>query len=207
MSGLAAGIRLAMFDKKVLIVEKHVEIGGLNSFYIRKKRTFDVGLHAMTNYTPKGVRTSPLGKLLKQLRFRHEDFRLCAQTLSEVRFPEKALRFTNEFEFFEQEVAEQFPQQMDGFRKLLKIIREFDELDLNNHQRLSARKVLETHLTDPQLIDMLFCPLMYYGSADEDDMDFYQFVIMFKSVFIEGFCRSQGWDPHQAERNLPYGYP
>ena len=27
LSGLAAGIRLAMFDKKVLIVEKHVEVG------------------------------------------------------------------------------------------------------------------------------------------------------------------------------------
>ena len=81
LSGLAAGIRLAMFDKKVCIVEKHVEIGGLNSFYVRKNRIFDVGLHAMTNYTPKGVRSSPLGKLLKQLRFSHDDFRLCQQDM------------------------------------------------------------------------------------------------------------------------------
>ena len=35
LSGLAAGIRLAMFDKKVLIIEKHTVVGGLNSFYIR----------------------------------------------------------------------------------------------------------------------------------------------------------------------------
>ncbi|MDP6335161.1 MAG: NAD(P)-binding protein, partial [Nitrospinaceae bacterium] len=68
LSGLAAGIRLAMFDKKVLIVEKHTVVGGLNSFYIRKHRTIDVGLHAMTNYAPKGARNTPLGKLLKQLR-------------------------------------------------------------------------------------------------------------------------------------------
>ena len=102
VSGLAAGIRLACFDKKVCIIEKHIEIGGLNSFYRKKTRWFDVGLHAMTNYTPKGVRTSPLGKLLKQLRFRHEDFRLCQQQVSEIRFPEKTLRFTNDFEFFRQ---------------------------------------------------------------------------------------------------------
>ena len=51
LSGLAAGIRLAMFDKRVLIVEKHTVVGGLNSYYIRKNRTIDVGLHAMTNYT------------------------------------------------------------------------------------------------------------------------------------------------------------
>ena len=37
LSGLAAGIRLAMFDKQVCIVEKHTELGGLNSFYVRKK--------------------------------------------------------------------------------------------------------------------------------------------------------------------------
>ncbi|MCH8852108.1 MAG: NAD(P)-binding protein, partial [Planctomycetes bacterium] len=130
LSGLAAGIRLALFDKKVLIVEKHVEIGGLNSFYRRKSRIFDVGLHAMTNFTPKGVRSSPLGKLLKQLRFRHEEFRLCQQHMSEIRFPDKSLRFTNEFAFFEQEVAEQFPAQIDRFRKLLQHVKEFDELAL-----------------------------------------------------------------------------
>ncbi|MBT5028939.1 MAG: phytoene dehydrogenase, partial [Nitrospina sp.] len=34
--------------------------------------------------------------------------------------------------------------------------------------------------------------LMYYGNAREGDMDFYQFVIMFKSIFIEGFSKPQG---------------
>jgi phytoene dehydrogenase-like protein len=47
LSGLAAGIRLAMFDKKVLTIDKHTVVGGLNSFYTRKHRTIDVGLHAM----------------------------------------------------------------------------------------------------------------------------------------------------------------
>jgi phytoene dehydrogenase-like protein len=36
---------------------------------------------------------------------------------------------------------------------------------------------------------MLFCPLMYYGSATERDMEFGQFVIMFKALFLEGFAR------------------
>jgi phytoene dehydrogenase-like protein len=38
-------------------------------------------------------------------------------------------------------------------------------------------------------VEMIFCPLMYYGSARENDMDFYQFAIMFKSIFLEGFAR------------------
>ena len=36
---------------------------------------------------------------------------------------------------------------------------------------------------------MLFCPVMYYGSAQEHDMEFGQFVIMFKALFLEGFAR------------------
>jgi phytoene dehydrogenase-like protein len=36
---------------------------------------------------------------------------------------------------------------------------------------------------------MLFCPLMFYGSAIPDDMDFNQFVIMYKSIFVQGFAR------------------
>ncbi len=192
LSGLGAGIRLAHFDKKVLIVEKHTVIGGLNSFYSRKGRVIDVGLHAMTNYSPKGVRSSPLGKLLKQLRFSHDDFRLCQQSMSEIRFPDNSLRFTNDFGFFEQEVADQFPSQIDGFRKLVKKINSFDELSLQSDTVVSSRPVLESFLTDPVLIDMLFCPLMYYGNAREGDMDFYQFVIMFKSIFQEGFAKPSG---------------
>ncbi|MBT5376213.1 MAG: NAD(P)-binding protein, partial [Nitrospinaceae bacterium] len=139
LSGLAAGIRLAMFDKKVCIVEKHTVVGGLNSFYSRKNRLFDVGLHAMTNFTPKGVRSSPLGKLLKQLRFSHDDFRLCQQEMSEIRFTDTSLCFTNEFEFFRQEVAEKFPAQIDGFNKLVEKIRNYDELSLEGADGLSSR--------------------------------------------------------------------
>ncbi len=36
---------------------------------------------------------------------------------------------------------------------------------------------------------MLLCPLMWYGNAREDDMDYGQFCIMFRSIFLEGFAR------------------
>jgi phytoene dehydrogenase-like protein len=192
LSGLAAGIRLAMFNKKVLIVEKHTVVGGLNSFYTRKHRMIDVGLHAMTNYAPKGARNTPLGKLLKQLRFSHDDFRLHEQEMSEIRFPDKCLRFTNDFELLKQEVREQFPDEIDGFMRLVARMESFDELSLATSEWTSARDILAGYISDPVLIDMLFCPLMYYGNASERDMDFYQFVIMFKSVFMEGFAKPVG---------------
>lgn len=39
---------------------------------------------------------------------------------------------------------------------------------------------------------MLLCPLMYYGSSLENDMDFAQFVIMFRAIFLEGMFRPGG---------------
>jgi phytoene dehydrogenase-like protein len=190
MSGLAAGIRLAYYDKKVCIVEKHYRVGGLNSFYNLGRRKFDVGLHAMTNYVPKGVKLTPLPKLLRQLKLKAEDFALRPQLMSVIKFPDKTLRFNNDFSFFVQEVVDNFPRQADNFQKLLKSIFEYDELNLYAKPIL-ARKVVSSIISDPLLRDMIFCPLMFYGNAQEDDMEFGQFVIMFKSIFCEGFARPQ----------------
>ena len=49
--------------------------------------------------------------------------------------------------------------------------------------------MVREYVSDPLLEDMLFCPLMYYGSAQERDMDLSQFVIMFRALFLEGFAR------------------
>ncbi len=188
MSGLAAGIRLAYYEKRVCIVEKHYAFGGLNSYYTLDGRQFDVGLHAVTNYVPSKNRSAPLPKLLRQLRLTREDFGLCEQSFSEIRFPDRRLRFSNDFSLLEQEVAQQFPRDVDNFRRLVAHIRPFDDVRLDATYE-SARKVLGEYLTDPLLIEMLLSPLMYYGSAEEHDMDFTQFVTMFKSIFLEGFAR------------------
>src|SRR3712207_3211671 len=112
MSGLAAGIRLAHFGKRVCIFERHNAVGGLNSFYSIEGRKYDVGLHAMTNFVRPGVKGTPLGKLLRQLRIDREEFGLCEQKQSRIAFGragEVSLRFTNDFTVFETEIAERFP--------------------------------------------------------------------------------------------------
>lgn len=191
MAGLAAGIRLAHFGKKVCIFERHNVTGGLNSFYSIDGRKYDVGLHAMTNFVRAGVKGTPLTKLLRQLRIERDEFALCEQKRSRVAFGprgEVSMTFTNDFAVFESEVARQFPAQIDGFRKLVAVIRTYDDVSLGALPE-SARAVVRRHVGDPLLEDMLFCPVMYYGSATEHDMEFGQFVIMFKALFLEGFAR------------------
>ena len=188
MSGLAAGIRLAHYDQKVCILERHYTIGGLNSFYRMNGRDFDVGLHAVTNFTEKGAKRGPLARILRQLRFKWEDFSLVEQCGSRIAFPGINLQFTNDFECLRSEIANAFPSEVDGFDKLTSMIADYDDLDQEAFEH-SARERIQEVIRDPLLIEMIFCPLMWYGNAREHDMDWGQFCIMFRSVFMEGFAR------------------
>ena len=188
MSGLAAGIRLAYFDQRVCILERHYTIGGLNSFYRLRGRDYDVGLHAVTNYAPKGDKRGPLAKLLRQLRLSWDDFRLAPQIGSAIAFPGVTLSFSNDLALLESEIARTFPAQKDNFRRLVGRIADYDDLNQEMFE-LSARSILAETITDPLLIEMLLCPLMWYGSAREDDMDWGQFCIMFRSIYLEGMGR------------------
>jgi len=223
MSGLAAGIRLAYFDRRVCIVERHYAYGGLNSYYTLGGREYDVGLHAVTNFARPAARTAtaapdvraptakalaavndaalpdlrlgdrnaPMNKLLRQLRLSPEDFDLKEQTDSEVRFPGRRLRFSNDVALLIEDVATVFPTQADRFRRLIEIVRAYDDTDLHAPYR-STRTELSDRITDPALLDMLLCPIMYYGSAEEHDLDFTQFVTLFKALFLEGLARPPG---------------
>jgi len=192
MSGLAAGIRLAYYNKRVCIVERHHTCGGLNSYYTFKSRLFDVGLHAITNYLPPGAGgRGPLKRILRQLRLSHEELDLRPQHGSEIRFPGRQLRFTNDIDVLIQEVADRFPGQVDGFRRLVTDVKS-REYALSDTDRVSARSVLRTYMSDDTLIEMLLCPIMYYGSAQEHEIDFGPFAVLFRSIFCEGFARPAG---------------
>lgn len=190
MSGLAAGIRLAHFGKKVLILEQHAVWGGLNSFYKKGGHHFDVGLHAVTNYLRPGYKGPrvPLQRIYRQLRIQPEEFALEPQTHSWVIFGDARLRFSNDLAVLTEEVGRLFPKERDGFVRLAERCAEYPEASLDT-QFVSTRRMLGEYLRDPLLVDMLLCPLLYYGSASEHDLDWEQFVILFNSIYREGFCR------------------
>jgi phytoene dehydrogenase-like protein len=188
MSALAAGIRLAHYGRSVCLFERHNAPGGLNSFYSIKGRKFDVGLHAMTNYVAPSVKGTPLGRILRQLRIERTELDLAPQRRSRVAFPGRTLCFNNDPALLEAEIAREFPREIDGYRNLVAAVRAFDDIRLDVPPA-SARAFLAPHLRDPLLADMLLCPLMFYGSSQERDMDLLQFVIMAKAIYLEGLAR------------------
>lgn len=198
LSGLAAGIRLAHFGQKVLIVEAHSRCGGLNSYYHKKGVCIDVGLHAMTNYITKGTRGKPLTKLLRQLRIPYDTLALAPQRESRIVFPDAALAFSNDPAVLRASVADLFPDQLAGFDALSDHIAGFDSLSLSPPE-LSGRGELARFLSNPMLCDMLLTPLMYYGNPAEDDMDFAQLAILWESIYQSGFARPAGGMKHVVE--------
>lgn len=44
-------------------------------------------------------------------------------------------------------------------------------------------------ISDPLLVEMLLCPIFFYGAASERNLEFGQFCIMFRSIYCEGFAR------------------
>lgn len=191
LSGLAAGIRYARFDPGVLILEKHSRIGGLNSYYYRKGHLIETGLHAITNFAEPQDKKAPLNRLLRQLKIKRSRLETHEQIGSEVCFPgRESLTFSNNPQQFRNEIANKFPNSLSGYDSLLDIIHDHDPFQPSPFK--SGRRILNDFLKNDLLTDMILCPLMYYGSSIENDMDFSQFVIMFRAVFLEGFFRPGG---------------
>ncbi|HPN85346.1 MAG TPA: FAD-dependent oxidoreductase [Victivallales bacterium] len=191
LSGIAAAIRLSHFGIKTVLLEKNANLGGLNTFYYKNKIEIDSGLHAMTNFSQKGgSKHLPLHKLLRQLRINYDELKLIEHLQSEVRFPQKSIVFDNDFSKTKESFKKNFPQSADGLDKLCEFISKYDAFSLDQASTgNSALKKISEFINDETLTGMILLPLMYYGNSEENDMDLSQFIIMFRSVFMEGFCR------------------
>lgn len=191
LSGLAAGIRLARFGYKVLILEKHSVPGGLNSYYYRQGRLLETGLHAMTNFAQPGVKQAPLNRLFRQLKLPRRSFETRQQFKSAICFPDDfSLSFSNDIELLISEVQHLFPESAPRFIELIELVKSYDPFLARPWT--SAKEKLGDLLGNERLMNMLLWPLMMYGNCNEHDMDFDQFVIMFQSVYLEGFFRPAG---------------
>ncbi len=191
LSGLAAATRAARFTPNVLLLEKHTRVGGLNSYFHRNNILYETGLHAITNYAEPKNKRAPLNRLFRQLKIRRKTFEFCQQYQSKIIFTEgEHLHFSNDFNLFETEICTKFPGSADNFRTLVNHIDNIDPFKPSPFR--SAKKFLNTVLQNRVLTEMILCPLMFYGSSHEEDMDLSQFVIMFKAIFQEGMFRPVG---------------
>ncbi|HRR06301.1 MAG TPA: hypothetical protein P5105_03375, partial [Victivallales bacterium] len=111
---------------------------------------------------------------------------------SEIRFPGISLTFTNNFFETEKKFKLLFSDYSEQFDKLVDFISEFNAFSIEEKEKRWTRQVLRSFINNRTFEDIILLPLMYYGNACEEDMDLSQFVIMFRSIFMEGLCRPEG---------------
>lgn len=191
LSGLAAAIRLSRYIPGVVLLEQHSRLGGLNSYYYRNNTLIETGLHAITNYAEPGDKRAPLNRLLRQLKIPRSSLLVHQQIASQICFSgQQQLNFTNDLRVLQEDIGQKFPHTRDDFQRLLSFLDSFDPFAPAPFR--SAKVFLHERLKDRLLVDMLLCPLMYYGSSVENDMDLSQFAIMFQAIYREGFFRPHG---------------
>ena len=190
MSGLAAAIRLSLMGKKICLLEKHSKSGGLNSYFARGKRSFDTGLHAVTNYFEKKEQT-PLRSILKQLRIPLDALNLSAQKKSRIHFPQANLSFTNNIEDLKEDISSKFPQDIDGLCRLLAVLPTYAQAG-EFKSFVSTNDTLKKYINESLLREMLCYPVYSYGNARENDMNFSLFSMLFRSIYLEGLSRPTG---------------
>ena len=128
-------------------------------------------------------------KLLRQLRMRWDDFALVPQVGSSIAFPGMTLGFQNDFEYFAAKSPRTFrPKSTTSSGSSTG----YWTTTIWVAPRAGAARLATSSaesIRDPLLVEMLFCPLMFYGRRAEHDMDFAQFSVLFRSIFFEGLAR------------------
>ncbi len=190
MSGLAAGIRLAQFGKRVCIVDRQARPGGMNTYFRRRGRIVETGLHALTNWPGNSGATSPWRKILRQLRINEAQLATAPQTNSQVIFGDTSLSFTNDLSILLEGLSH-FGDGQSIWRFVTKALLPYEAWD-RSEGFVSARQVLAEFIPRPDLRELIFLPVAAFGACTEDDMPFGIFSMLFRSIFMEGLFRPQG---------------
>lgn len=152
----------------------------------------DVGLHAFTNYSEAHKKKSTFNKLFRSLRLDRTQLEFCEQNFSWIKFGDKKLTFTNKIEDLTKSIEEYYPAELIGWNNYLEVLKNFNEFSPEQPNYLSAKIELKKYFKNEEFINHLLFPVMSYGSAWEEDMDYYLFVCIFRSMFLEGLCRPHG---------------
>jgi phytoene dehydrogenase-like protein len=186
LAGLAAGIRCAQFFKRVLIVESHSKLGGLNSYYHKFSRDhlFSNGLHTITNFNPTSRRWGA-ALIARNLGLKFEDLEIYpAKYPSRITLPQVELTFDNDPRTLEQSIATLFPAEIDGYRRLVAAV--MDESGRPAPSTEDCFAYLAEFIASPDLRDALALPILSYGGFREGTIDSRMFAILFRSLLLEG---------------------
>ncbi|MFZ8932330.1 MAG: phytoene desaturase family protein [Bacteriovoracaceae bacterium] len=125
MGGMSCAASLALFGKKVLVVEQHYVAGGMTHTFKRKNFEWDVGVHALGEMGPNRL-PGKLVQWLSQNKLKMNAYGFPYETFF---FPEKEkFEYPNDKEGFKKNLIERFPKEEKSIEKYFNIINEVGKL-------------------------------------------------------------------------------
>lgn len=115
ISGLAGAATLARTGDRVLVLERHFQVGGFTHVFRRGPYEWDVGVHYLGTIHPR----SGWYLQLSALTDGRMEFEPIGEVTDVIRFPGLEVRMPTTYDAYKQVLAEHFPSERDGISAYL----------------------------------------------------------------------------------------
>jgi all-trans-retinol 13,14-reductase len=119
ISGLASAAALSMTGDRVLVLEKHFQVGGYTHVFRRKNYEWDVGVHYLGTIHPESSWYLSL-LALTEGRIRFADM---PDPVDNIMFPGTKISMPNTYEGYKEELGTYFPKEKQGISDYLDLIK------------------------------------------------------------------------------------
>jgi prolycopene isomerase len=212
IGGLTSAALLAKAGKSVLVLEAHDRPGGYAHGFKRKKYQFDSAVHLISGCGEQGYCGGQvIYKTLQALDLLDEIEFISINPFSHVVFPEFTLDLPQTIDAFVSSLAQQFPEQQLGLKKLtdlcLQLAEEITiadelmaELEVEHAQQLmpalfkyrksTLAEVVEHYISDPKLLAVFACNWPYLG-LPPSQVSFVYWSTMLIGYMVDGayYCK------------------
>lgn len=194
--GLTCALALAKAGRSVLVLERAAVLGGAFQSFRRRGQLLDTGFHYVGG-VGEGEVMRPLIRFfgLEDLPWQPLD-----DTFLDVFVKGRRYALHRGYDHFVETLAVEFPDDRDGLEDLVRLMREINEhiyetvhpdanVQSNQTMAVSAKNYLETHISSPELRDVL-CGQCFTTELT-DELPLYSFLQSLNS-FIQGSYRLKG---------------
>jgi phytoene dehydrogenase-like protein len=158
LGGLTCANRMAKAGHSVLLLEHHIQLGGLAAWFKRKEHIFDVALHGF-----------PVGMIKTCRKYWSQDIADHIVQLKGIRFDNPQFSFTTKFdkEDFTKILNEKFDVELPSIEKFFKTTRDMTFVDDDS---MTTRELFDQFFPGrDDVVRLLMEPITYANGSTLDD--------------------------------------
>ena len=194
--GLTCALALAKAGRSVLVLERAAVLGGAFQSFRRRGQLLDTGFHYVGGVGESEV----MRPLIRFFGLEDLPWQPLDDTFLDVFVKGRRYALHRGYEHLVETLAVEFPDDRDGLEDLVRLMREINEhiyetvlpdanVQSNQTMAVSAKNYLESHISSPELRDVL-CGQSFTTELT-DELPLYSFLQSLNS-FIQGSYRLKG---------------